>query len=735
MLLRQTAPRESHLNKSSYSKLAVLTLFCLFLLPLSGKGLAYVFSGGGARGFAQLGILKVLEEEGIYPDYVIGSSVGSLMGATYSMGYSAVEVESLMIELNLLGAVFERQLRGKLFEKDKRWLDYGTLRLPMNEKGIPRLPEGFISGVKLDQGFSRHFMPASAYRDFNDLPIVFAGHTIDMHTGELILHREGSLAQAVRGAASVPVIIGPFPFDGITHIDGGLLQNLPVEEALEVGADKVLALKINNPVKGQKPRDVYSILNHIINIGMHTSIDRNLELCDLVLEPDLTGHHNMEYYNASTIFKIGEDYARENIDVIRAFRDGLLDQGHVFKKPQKIAEPDTYFIENIICRENQNVSSEEIIRLSGLKEGNHYTPDEILNGCDRAWNSKKFLSVYPILEPSEHGYTMVIYVQEREPRYLHLDMRYTYQDKFSLGLVAELNDVLLPDSKLMAGLSLGGKAGLNLDFVKDFGKLNAPYFRLYPWIQKTKVQRFDAQGNSFAALDSLEIGFLPGVGVFFDKLFNAELFGYVSTAKVKNRVAPAPTQYPWQKDGGWGFKLYHESVDSDLFPRWGARAFLKYNHAPWAALSDVQYQRATADLDFYAPLAKPLSLRFGFSMGSHFGKADQNQEDLFHYGGSLGYMGYQRDQFPAPEYKYATASVVYNPAKILFLEAGAQALNTGGFKDWSLDKDLVWTGFGSAGIETPAGPISLKLAFREDSKTNFFFNIGYEKDFFRFSRK
>lgn len=705
------------------------------MLPLSGKGLAYVFSGGGARGFAQLGILKVLEEEGIYPDYVIGSSVGSLMGATYSMGYSAAEVESLMIDLDLLGAVFERQIRGDLFEKEKRWLDYGTLRLPMSSKGIPRLPEGFIFGAKLDQGFSKHFLPTSSYRDFNDLPITFAGHTIDMHTGELILHREGSLTQAVRGAASVPVIIGPFPYDGTTHIDGGLLQNLPAEEAKQVGADKILALKINFPVKGQNPRDVYSILNHIINIGMHTSIDRNLELCDLILEPDLTGYHNMDYYKASKIFKIGEDYARRNIDVIRDFRDSLLAEGYVFKKPQKIAEPETYYIENIVCRENQNVSSADIIKLCGFKEGSEYSPDEILDGCIRAWNSGKLYTVYPILEPSGRGYILVIYVREREPRYLHLDMRYTFQDKFTLGLLTEFNDVLLPDSKLKAGLALGGKAGLKLDFVKDFGQFNAPYFRLFPWIQKSRVKRFDALGNSFAALDSLEIGFLPGLGVFFNKFFNAELFAYASTSKLINRVAPDPNQHSWQKDGGWGFKLYHESVDSDLFPLRGARAFLKYNHTAWPALSDLQYRRATADLDFYAPVAKPLSLRFGLSMGSHFGRADENQDDLFHYGGSLGFMGYQRDQLPASEYKYATVSVVYNPVKLLFLEAGAQALNTGDFKDWSLNKDIVWTGFGSAGIDTPAGPISVKLAVREDGKSNFFFNVGYEKDFFRFSRK
>ncbi len=730
-----TALKENHLNKSIFLKLAAIAALSLLLLPLSGKGLAYIFSGGGARGFAHLGMLRVIEEEGMYPDFAIGSSAGSILGAIYSMGYSAAEVESLLVDAELTSLILERQIRGNLFSKDKRWPDYGTLRLPMSSKGIPRLPEGLVFGALIDQKLSRLFLPASPYRDFNELPITFAGHTIDMHTGELILHREGSLEQAVRGAASVPVVIGPFSYDGITHIDGGLLQNLPAEQAFEVGADKILALKINSPVKGSDPKDLYSILNHIINIGMHTSINENVELCDLILEPDLTGYVSMEYYKAKEISKIGEDYARQNIDIIRAFRDTLLAEGYTFKKPQKVAEPDSYYIENIICRENHQISSAEIIKLCGLQEGFDYTPDQILDACIRVWNSKKFLTVYPVLEPSRNGYTMVIYVREREPRYLHLDLSYSSQDKFSLGVLAELNNVLLPDSKLLAGLSLGGKASLNLDFVKDFGQFNAPYLRFYPWIQKTGVQRFDAQGNNFAELDSLEFGFLPAVGVFFNKFFNAELFAYASSSKLKYRV-PANFQPDYRKkDGGWGLKLYHESVDSDLFPLRGARVFLKYNHAPWLVLSENKYQRARADCDFYAPLAKPLSLRLGFSMGSHFGNADENTHDLFHYGGSQGFMGYQRDQMPSPEYKYGTLSAVFNPLKILFLETGAQALNTGGFKDWNPGSGLTWAWFASAGIDTPAGPISLKLARGEGGKTNFFFNIGYEKDFFRFSRK
>ena len=731
-----TPPRERLLTVSKKTLAALTVLLFLFIAaPLPGKGLGYVLSGGGARGFAQLGMIKVLEEEGIYPDHIMGSSVGSVMGGLYAMGYSAAEVESLMVTLKYQDLINERQARRDLYPGAKRWPEYGNIRLAMSPKGIPQMPAGVINGVKMDLGLARLFMPASNYRDFSQLPVNFAGLTVDMHTGELIMHREGSLEQAIRGAATIPSVIGPYTFNGRSHIDGGLLQNLPVPQVMELGADKILALKINTPLKAKDPKDIYGILNHIINIAMHLSIDANVPLCDLILEPDLQGIGNLAYPQAKSITKIGEDYARANIGRIRAFRDSLLAEGYVFTKPQQVPELSSVPVREIVCRGNQRVPAQKIIAWSELKANAVYTPDQIIEACLRAWNSQKFHTVYPVLEPVTDGYRLVVYVRERDPRYLHLNTAYASGDGFTFGAAAEFNDILMPRSKLLAGFTLDGRNELNLDLVKDFGEFCAPYLRLYPYIRKIRVQRYDGGDDPIASLDSLEYGIVPGIGFLAGRLFIAEAFGYASgfrtTDDIPSNLLPARTG----KDGGIGFKLWHESLDADVYPSSGVSAFVKANLAPWSALSDRIYNRVTASLDVYAPLAKPLSLRLGFAYGSYFGDATRNATDLLSYGGANGFMGLQRDQAPSPDYKYGTLSAVVKPIANIFVEAGAQALNTAGNSDWSLDGSLLFTWFASLGYRTPVGPFGIKLAVREDGKTNLFFNLGYEVDLFRFSRK
>ncbi|HRQ67451.1 MAG TPA: patatin-like phospholipase family protein [Candidatus Syntrophosphaera sp.] len=694
-----------------------------------------MFSGGGARGFAQLGMLKVLEEEGVYPDHVMGSSMGSILGGLYSLGYTAAEVESLMVTLEYSDIIDERQHRPDLYPGDRRWPSYGNLRLALSPKGMPQAPAGLLSGAKIDLGLARLFMPASAHRDFSKLPINFAGLTIDLHTGQLVLHRDGSLGQAVRGAASIPAIIAPFTYDGRTHIDGGLLQNLPAPQLIDLGADRILALKINTSMRGANPKNFYEVLNHILNIAMHTSIDANVELCDLILEPDLKGVGNLDYPNAHAIAKIGEDYARKNVEVIRAFRDSLLAEGYVFTKPERITELTSVPVREIVTKGNRRVPAARIIALSGLRDDVEYHQDDIVKACVHVWNSCDFHTVYPVLEPLESGYRLVLYVREREPRYLHLNTSYSSDERFSLGAVAEFNDIFMPDSRLLAGFTLGGRNELNLDFVKNFGDFNAPYLRLYPYLRQSTALRYNEAGQRTASLDSLEYGIVPGLGFFADKLFSLEAFGYFSQAKSSAKIPSGAPSSAWQKDAGLGLKIYHESLDNDVFPRSGACFFAKTNIAPWSNLSSKNYARLTADLDVYAPLARKVSLRAGFAYGSHFGGLADNATDLISFGGAEAFSGYQKDESPSAEYKYGTLSAVFEPLSNIFLETGAQALNTAGNSDWSLDGSLLFSYYASLGFRSPAGPLGVKFALREDGKANFFFNIGYTTDLFWFSRK
>ncbi|MGC9362900.1 MAG: patatin-like phospholipase family protein, partial [Candidatus Syntrophosphaera sp.] len=176
----------------------------LFFAPLDAKGLGYALSGGGARGFAQIGILKVLEEEGVYPDQISGTSMGAVIGSLYAMGHSAVEIEQILLSLDINDLMLDRYEREDIYIGQKRWPQYGNITLYMGSDWIPRLPSSLYVGNKLNLTLARLAFSASNCRDFTELPIPFTSVATDLVSGDPVIFDGGSLMQAVRASVSVP---------------------------------------------------------------------------------------------------------------------------------------------------------------------------------------------------------------------------------------------------------------------------------------------------------------------------------------------------------------------------------------------------------------------------------------------------------------------------------------------------------------------------------------------------
>jgi len=179
-------------------------LICLFLLPsiLWGQQkrpkIGYAFGGGGAKGIAEIGVLRVLEEAGIRPDYITGTSIGSIVGGL--------------------------------------------------ENGKIKLPGGFVQGQKVGLLLSQLTLPAHGVDDFDDFDIPFRCVAADFETGEPVVLGSGSLAKAIRASMSIPSVFEPIEIDGRLLIDGGVVRNLPVQEVKEMGADIIIAIDVTSPL-------------------------------------------------------------------------------------------------------------------------------------------------------------------------------------------------------------------------------------------------------------------------------------------------------------------------------------------------------------------------------------------------------------------------------------------------------------------------------------------------------
>ena len=716
----------------------LILLFLLLLLalnPLSAKGLGYAFSGGGARGYAHIGMLKVLEEYGIYPDYISGTSIGAIVGGLYAMGYTASEIEQVALSLNWDLVLDDTQPRSDLYIGQKRWAPLGSLNLELDEQFRPQLPSSVIVGNNINLELFRLFSPASGVTDFSQLPIPFTCLATDLVTGKEVMFSQGSLMQAVRASLSVPSIVYPFEYEGRILIDGGIVQNLPVTQVRAMGADCVIGFKVNSELRSASElNSLITILDQTVNIGMTRNLDENLSGCGLLLEPDLEEFRATHFRNPTELIAKGEAYARENADRIIAWRDSLLNLGYTFSPKPKLSFPDRVKVTGIKCHGNKYISSAKITQYLDLPGSGTYTIARIASACREAWNSAFFHTVYPVLRPAEEGFSLEIHVRERQRSYLALNHSYTSEEALNLSLILGLNNRLQKNSTLLAGLTLGGRTELNLDYVKNFGDFWGSYFRIFGYLSEKRLYLYDEDYNRVESVKTLEYGATPGVGVFAEHLAIAEAYLYSYQTKLYRDVTTTPPIDKLYLISGFGIKMYHESLDDYMFPKSGIKASAKLSFSRWSELSEKIYNKFQGKAVVYSQLADYLSLRLGMEHGSYFESNADNSFDPFYFSGSRGYRGYQLYAVSSPQYTILDTSLVFNPLRNLFLESGLQGLNLRS-NVWDNQDAIVWSVFLELGYNNPWLPLRLSTSVRENAKPIFYLNLGYDYDIFWFSRR
>src|SRR6188508_2454695 len=202
-----------------------------------------VLSGGGARGAAHVGVLKVLDEMHVPVDAIAGTSMGAVVGGLYASGMSADEIEKLISSVNWQDAFQDRPPRAELGFRRKQDDRNFLVRyaLGVREDGFV-LPQGLVQGQKLEQVLRNAALPVAQIRDFNRLPIPFRAVATDLETGEAVLMDSGDLVTAMRASMSAPGVFAPAQRDGRLLIDGGLVENLPIDVARQMGVDILIVV-------------------------------------------------------------------------------------------------------------------------------------------------------------------------------------------------------------------------------------------------------------------------------------------------------------------------------------------------------------------------------------------------------------------------------------------------------------------------------------------------------------
>jgi NTE family protein len=277
--------------------------------PQGAQRIGLVLSGGGARGIAHIGVLRVLEAEGIVPDVVAGTSMGALVGGLYAIGHSPATLDSLVTSLDW-ASYFLDDPEHRFLSLDRRFIgDRTIVELPLKNWKVA-LPSGVVSGQRIFELLSRLTWPVQTVRDFRGLRIPFVATGTDIETGEAVVLDTGSLALAMRASMSIPGLFDPVRMNNRLLVDGGITRNLPAREARALGANILICSDVTDPLlPADSLESLVDVLLQTSTIYTNAASEADRRMCDVLIRPRAGGLTPADFDDAGAWVARGDSAA------------------------------------------------------------------------------------------------------------------------------------------------------------------------------------------------------------------------------------------------------------------------------------------------------------------------------------------------------------------------------------------------------------------------------------------
>lgn len=315
----------------------MIVLLSLTAVAKHRPKVALVLSGGGAKGSAHVGVLKVIEELGIPIDLIVGTSMGSLVGGLYAYGYNAEQLDSIMSNQDWMNLLTDQRRRRTVTLSDRQLADKYALNIYYNKKPTEVIEGGILKGNNVSRLLceltSDHLEPM----DYRKLPIPFACVATDLATNSEIDMTHGILAESMRCSMSIPGVFTPVRKDEQVLVDGGLLNNYPVDVARRMGADIVIGVDVTSPLRSaQKIKTAPEILGQVLDIACKNKFDDNVAKTDIYIQVNVQGYSSSSFKPEAidTLIERGEYAARMLLPELLALRTRLgVNEANIRPRP------------------------------------------------------------------------------------------------------------------------------------------------------------------------------------------------------------------------------------------------------------------------------------------------------------------------------------------------------------------------------------------------------------------
>ena len=696
-------------------------------------------SGGGARGAAHAGVLAVLDELRIPIDYIAGTSMGAVVGGFYACGMSPWEIEVTLRAIDWDDVFDDSPPRRHLPFRRKMvdQVDLFDLELGLGLRGF-KLPAGLVAGQKLSYILEALTLRSAGAASFDDLPVPFRAVATDIDTGERVVMRKGSLAEAMRASMATPGALTPVDRGGMMLVDGGLVCNLPVDVVRSMGADVIIAVDMS-PQAGasRETASAATILSQSLRLLMGQNTQQQRELlgpADILVVPDLGDDVNSADFRAvPSAIDAGEKGARLAIDELARLSVSEEDY-ETFLERQRRSPAQLLgagVVERIQISGESRVDPRAIAGVVRTEVGAPLRLDVLRDDLDRIYELGDFEHVG--FRPAVAGSTrtLVIDVKEKSwgPHFIRagLSSEADFRGKSDFtALISFLTTRVNPyGGEWRTEFQFGAENGISTELYQplDFSGL----FFVSPRIGFSQ-RRFEVfTGGSFDEEYSVAV-LDGGVDAGVQLRNHGEIRGGVFLGRrtaTGRRGGVADTSAV----GGYSASATIDKLDSLSFPRSGTFVSLGGRSVSRNFGSDVSYDRATISTCTAVSRgdhALVAVVRGGTSLGSAPPIYEQ-----FELGGLLSLSGYERGQFLGPYYAFGELIYHYRFLRL------PRPLGTGLYAGASLEAGNVWEDAGDVGVDgllyagsvfigadTLVGPLYLGLGLTEHGDSSGYISLG-----------
>ena len=720
-----------------------------------------VLSGGGAKGIAHVGVIKVLEELGIPIDYIGGTSMGSIIGGLYAYGYSAHELDSILTHADWGLLLSDRADWTDVFYVNKN--EY-MLRLPFGigeDANSSIVPVGFLRGQHINTLFYTLTSQAYKSKTFKEFNIPFFCVGANIVNGQAAYLDSGNLAVAMRASMAVPGVFSPVKIDTMVLVDGGVLNNFPVDKIIEQGVDIVIGVDVGFSYAGTDNMNSFmDVLEEVIFMGSKNRVMDNRKACRVLIRPNMKGYTTTSFSKADSLMARGEAAARapEIYAQLKQLAEELSEyEPEPPKEKKPYLPPEAVFISKIEYSGLKKYNRFFVNQFLQIESGKWTRLSDITDGIDRLYGSNVFRSVsYEFVQDSSFhdGTILIINVDEAPSNAFNLGLRYDNTRAAALLAGVEFRNLGFKNSLLTLDVELSRMSMASFDYtvmpdwrprknkysvwLPSLG-IGLDYYHingyLYRNTESPSSRTSEIRSNLYRARiygqSNWKLNIL-GIGIAYEYGNNQE---WISSAIDRRDVFNNGYIYPY-------FYYRHNSFNQKYYPTKGSRMNLEVSF-PVRVGSDPlpnissHFLSAYWTGDFAIQSGKRLTFYPGFSIGTILFRSDATIpiQYQFFQGGCANIDGIYSSMLPGIQFGQSSGYHIVNArisAQIMIIKNLYLSIRGGIGKaeyeiiDMIRNFDhLIYGGNLGISYNTPIGPVGLSFQTSNIHKFNIFLNIGY----------